>query len=301
MASLLSAETAARGDAGNALRILIAGCGDVGIRLGRLLVRDGHEVWGVRRRPEKLPGDLRGVAADLTDRRSLNALPVEVDLVYYAAAADRSTDEGYRQAYVDGLHNVLGAVGEAPKRLVFVSSTSVYGQTDGGWVDETSPTGPGSFRGRRMLEAEALLTASGRRGVAVRFAGVYGPGRTRLIDSVRAGTAVCWDDPPVFTNRIHVDDCAEVLRHVGRLAEPDPIYLGVDCQPATDGEVKRWLARRLGVPEPPPASDRDGDRRRPSGNKRCSNHRLVATGYRFRYPDYRVGYGALLDESGHSA
>ncbi|MEM7353776.1 MAG: SDR family oxidoreductase [Acidobacteriota bacterium] len=277
------------------MRILIAGCGDVGTRLGLLLAADGHQVWGVRRRPERLPEGIQGLAADLTDRASLAALPQALDQVYYTAAADRSTEEAYRQAYVDGLRNVLSAVGESPRRLVFVSSTSVYGQTDGSWVDEGSPTEPRSFRGRLILEAEAVLAERAQETVTVRFAGIYGPGRTRLIDSVRRGEAVCYDDPPLYTNRIHVDDCAAVLRHLGGLRSVPGIVLGVDHAPTPDGEVKRWLARRQGVAEPPEAGDRPATRPRPVANKRCSNRWLVDSGYRFLYADYRAGYGAMLD------
>lgn len=280
------------------MRILIAGCGDLGTRLAQLLIADGHRVWGVRRRPERLPAPIAGIAADLASGEGLERLPRSLDRVVYAAAADGSSDEAYERAYVAGLGHVIAAVGEDAARLIFVSSTSVYGQVDGRWVDETSPIEPAGFRGRRILEAEALVAALGGRGVVLRLAGIYGPGRTRLVDSVRSGSAVCWDDPPVFTNRIHVDDCAGVLRHLSSVAEPEATYLGVDHRPAADGEVKRWLARRLGVSEPPPAGPGPTPGRRPSGNKRCSNRRLLASGYRFRYPDYRAGYGALLRESG---
>ncbi len=274
------------------MRILIAGCGDVGTRLGLQLVADGHRVWGLRRRPELLPSNLIGLAADLTDPASLVALPRDLDQVVYIAAADQSTEKAYQRAYVDGLRNLLAATTSG--RLLFVSSTSVYGQDDGGWVDEESATNPASFRGHKILEAERLLSEADRYTVVVRFAGIYGPGRTRLIESVRNGEAVCWDDPPLYTNRIHVDDCAGMLRHLGQLSEPESIYLGVDHEPAPDGEVKRWLARRLRVSEPSTAADRDTSRRRMSANKRCSNRRLLATGYEFRYPDYRAGYEAVL-------
>ncbi len=277
------------------MRILIAGCGDVGTRLGLQLITEGHQVWGLRRFPEKLPAGLRGLAADLTDPASLTGLPKDLDQVVYIAAADRSTEEAYQRAYIDGLRNVLAAA--ESKRLIFVSSTSVYGQDDGGWVDEESATEPASFRGRLILGAERLLDAADRQTIVVRFAGIYGPGRTRLIESVRSGEAVCWDDPPLYTNRIHVDDCAGMLHHLGQLLKPQSMYLGVDHEPAADSEVKRWLARRLGVPEPPSAADRPSSRRRMSANKRCSNRRLLATGYTFRYPDFRAGYGAVLSES----
>jgi len=288
------------------MRVLIAGCGDLGTRLGLLLAAEGHEVWGARRQVRKLPDALHGLAVDLGDRESLSRLPKALDLVVYTAAADQSTEEAYRRAYVDGLRNVLTAVGSGPERILFVSSTSVYGQREGEWVDEASPTEPNGFRGRLILEGEKLLAAQDSSTMVVRFAGIYGPGRTRLIDSVRSGTAVCFDDPPLYTNRIHVEDCAGVLRHLA-LAETTPgashgAVLGVDHEPAADGEVKRWLARQLGVPEPPslkPFSEPGeaaGPRSRAS--KRCTNRLLLASGYRFLFPDFRAGYSAVLKELG---
>jgi nucleoside-diphosphate-sugar epimerase len=125
----------------------------------------------------------------------------------------------------------------------------------------------------------------------VRFGGIYGPGRTRLIDSVRSGQARC--EPGLYTNRIHRDDCAGVLEHLLALAAPAPLYIGVDDEPALQCEVLRWLAQQLGVPPPVPSGAPDDSRRR-GGNKRCCNARLRASGYRLLYPSYCEGYTALL-------
>lgn len=289
--------------------ILIAGCGDLGTRLGRRLAEAGHAVWGLRRSPDKLPADVdgfHGLAADLFDAdalaESLRDAPfAAVDRVVYATAASGFEDDAYRRAYVEGVRNLLRALDAAglrPKRWVHVGSSSVYAQENGEWVDEDSPTEPEHFGGRRLLEGEALLdeaTVAGQplETVVLRLTGIYGPGRTRLIDSVRSGRARCYD-PPVYSNRIHVDDAAAALEHLLFLAPVDDLYLGVDHEPAPDGEVKRWLAEQLGVADPPTAEPSPGSRAMRS-NKRCRNARLVASGFRFRYPNYRVGYGELLD------
>lgn len=284
-------------------RILVAGCGYVGSELAKQLVSDGHTVFGLRRRTVGLPPGVQGIAADLCERAALAAALAEVehggiDAVVYAAAADRADDEAYRRAYVEGLGNVLrwaDAQGMRPPRVFFTSSTAVYAQHDGEWVDEDSPTEPTHFSGVRMLEAERLLAASG--GVALRLGGIYGPGRTRLVDAVRSGRAALRPGPPRWTNRIHRDDAAGSLRHlVGRAltgGTVDPLYVGVDDEPADEAEVLRWLAQRLGVPPPPVAAEGEAGGR--GGNKRCRNARLRATGYRFRYPTFREGYGALID------
>jgi nucleoside-diphosphate-sugar epimerase len=146
-----------------------------------------------------------------------------------------------------------------------------------------------------MLEAERLLASAA--GVALRLGGIYGPGRTRLIDGVRAGRATIRPGPPRWTNRIHRDDAAGALRHLIGCALAgaalEAVYVGVDDEPADDAVVLRWLSQRLGAPPPPGADDAAPPGR--SGNKRCRNARLRATGYAFAYPSFREGYGALID------
>lgn len=279
------------------MRALIAGAGDVGTRLGLLLAEEGHDVWALRRTASEVPRPLRAIGADLAEPASLAHLPGDLDRVFYTAAADASSDGAYRRAYVDGLANVITAVGGGVGRILFISSTSVYGEHGGGWVDEATPTDPPNFRGRRLLEAEEILHAAACSTVAVRFAGIYGPGRGRLLESIRRGEAVIWDDPPRWTNRIHAEDCARVLRHVAALEDPAETYVGVDDAPVLDAEVKTWLAEQLGVPAPPPASA-VGRAGRRGGNKRCSNRRLVDSGYELVYPDYRSGYRDLIESAG---
>ena len=198
----------------------------------------------------------------------------------------------------------LAALGISPARLPglawvgYLSTTGAYGDRQGAWVDEDSPTEPTHFSGVRMLEAERLVAAAG--GVSLRLGGIYGPGRTRLIDAVRAGRASIRPGPPHWTNRIHRDDAAGALRHLIERslagAALAPVYVGVDDEPADEAEVLRWLAARLGLPEPPvaPSAARPPGRPR-GGNKRCRNARLRASGYAFAYPTFREGYGALID------
>lgn len=277
-------------------RVLIVGCGYVGITLGLELMREGHDVWGLRRREAALPRGIVPVVADVGLASSLAHLPVDLDCVFYMVSPGGSDDALYRAAYVEGLSNVLDALKRRPpRRFFFVSSTAVYGQEDGEWVDEDSPTVPRHFSGRRLLEAEATLRRSGIRGTSVRFGGIYGPRRTRLIERVRAGRAVTLKSPEQWTNRIHRDDCAAVLMHLMKLSDPGECYLGVDCEPATEYAVLLWLAGVLGAPVPRRVSRRHPELRLRPGNKRCSNERLIATGYEFRFPTYREGYRAVLE------
>lgn len=279
-------------------RVLIAGCGYVGTALAQGLAGQGHAVWALRRGPANWPTGVDGIAADLTDPSALRDLPPKLGYVFYTAAAPQRSDESYHQAYVVGLANLLAALEQqhqAVRRVLFTSSTAVYAQSSGEWVDERSATEPTEFAGLRMLEAEQLLRYCPFDHVVLRLGGIYGPGRTRLIDQVRRGEAALSLGPPRYTNRIHRDDAAAALVHLMGLPQPDGLYLGVDHDPVDVSEVYRWLADALGLPPPPIAA---APAERPAAaNKRCRNARLLATGFGFRYPTFREGYSALLADT----
>jgi nucleoside-diphosphate-sugar epimerase len=281
-------------------RVLIAGCGYLGAALGAVLDRDSHAVFGLRRRAGALPWGVRPIEADLCIPSTLRELPPQLDFVFFAAAPGGRDDALYRALYVEGLRNLTAALAEQkqePKRIFFTSSTAVYGQQDGEWLDESSPTEPTGFSGRRLLEAEALLFEGPTAATVVRFGGIYGPRRTSLVERVRTGRMVYQADPPRFTNRIHRDDCAGALRHLMSLPEPERLYLGVDSEPAAEADVTRWLAGVLGAPPPRAgAAEATPDPSR-SGSKRCRNDRLLASGYEFQYPTFREGYTAVLADS----
>ena len=311
----------------------------MGTALGLTLCERGCDVTGMRRSAQQLPAPLHALPVDVTDRRVLERMTPRVDVVVYAVAAGRRDEEACRRAYVDGVASLLDVLegrSDPPRRVFFVSSTSVYGERGGAWVDETTPVRPGGFPGECLVAGERRMFASPIPATVVRFGGIYGPGRGWLIERARTG-ASCVDDPPRFTNRIHRDDCAGALAHLiarawdrGRssrmeqtrsppvdaldmgAATPavdsriehvddapidiDEIYVGVDDAPATECEVLEWLAARLGAPAPRRVRDEDAAAR--GSGKRCGNARLRASGYRFRYPTYREGYAAVLAGEG---
>jgi nucleoside-diphosphate-sugar epimerase len=274
-------------------QILIAGCGDVGSTLGLALQAQGHNVFGLRRTINQLPAGLQGIAGDLAEPASLQGRLPACDILVYSAAASQHDEAGYRSAYVEGLRNVLAALPSPPRLLMFTSSSGVYHQADGGWVDEQSPTEPDRFSGQIMLQAEALARNSGIAATVVRFSGIYGPGRNHLINQVRNGLGAP-AEPAYYSNRIHRDDCAGVLQHlIGLYLQGEtlaPVYLASDDLPATLHDVSQWLATTLDVPIHSTRPLRRGT------SKRCSNALLRASGYRFIYPDFRAGYSAILQQ-----
>ncbi|MCY1273568.1 NAD dependent epimerase/dehydratase family protein [compost metagenome] len=277
--------------------LLIAGCGDVGSRLARQMLRAGWKVHGLRRQVEALPDGVLPVAGDLQQPACPTGWPQgPLDYLVYTAAASQHDEAGYRAAYVEGLRHVLDWLaqhGQKPRRLLFVSSSGVYGQRDGEWIDEGSPAEAEGFSGQVMLEAERLALASGIPATRVRLTGIYGPGREWLLKQVRMGYRVV-SEPPLYANRIHVDDCAGLLAHLlaadaAGVALED-CYIGVDDAPAPLHEVVGWLRERLGV-----TGWAEESTVRRSGSKRCSNARARALGWAPRYPSYREGYAAILD------
>lgn len=275
-------------------KILIAGCGYVGTALGMRLTRGGDSVWGLRRNVARIPEELRAIEADLRDEKRMNEIRLDADAVVYAAGPVSSSEKAYHDAYVLGVSNLIRTLQNSerpPKRVVFVSSTRVYGQTDGSWVNEDSPADASGFRADMLRQGESLIRESGFNSIVVRFGGIYGPGRHGALDRALAGLAVSFKGQPIYGNRIHHDDCAGILFHLLDMKRTQPLYLGVDSDPASREEVRAWLSHRINRKIPGP--ELEVNEPEPS-NKRCSNRRIIETGYTFAYPSFREGFDSLL-------
>jgi nucleoside-diphosphate-sugar epimerase len=272
-------------------KILIVGLGDIGSRLAITLRDQGHEVHGLRRSTSALPG-IRTHQADVTQPATL-VLPMGLDYVYIILTPGESSDEGYRRIFIEGLGNVLAALqGQAIKRIFFVSSTAVYAQDQGEWVDESSPTEPTAYNGIRLLEAERLLRASAFTSTTVRFAGIYGPGRLRLINWVKSGKPVV-AEPPQWTNRIHSDDCVGLLAFLlAKDAEGvalEEIYIGVDDEPVPLHVVLDWIADKLSTEHAVRINTPTIGR-----GKRIRSSSVLILLYQRNFQNFRHGYGNMI-------
>jgi len=274
--------------------VIFVGCGKVAIGAAQLLNQQGIKVHGVRRDVTSLPAYMQKTAADVCRPESLGFLKnANATTLVYSLAAGSFDEESYKSAYLGGLQSTINAAGSSKlKRLIFVSSTAVYHQNDSSIVDETSTTNPVRFNGRIMLEAEHTALATGIAS-CVRFSGIYGPGRNRLIERVRRGQCTA-EDTNTFTNRIHTSDCSAALAHLITQPELPPVVLGSDSMPATSTEVESFIAQQLGVEKT--FADSQGLVKRIAGSKRCCNHLLLDTGFEFTYPDYRAGYTSLIKD-----
>ncbi|UJM89787.1 SDR family oxidoreductase [Rhodanobacter denitrificans] len=273
-------------------RILLAGCGDLGERVAQRLRARGDEVWALRRQPP-----LRGkhgihwLRGDLTDPASLRGLPAAITRLVYLPAPATRDKATYRAIFVDGLRHLLDALDTRKlAQVLFVSSSAVYGEHDGDWVDETTATDPPGFNGAVLLEAEQWLAQQPLRSTVLRLAGLYGPGRLQLIERLRTGQARVPRETPHWANRIHVDDAAAAIVHLLGLKSPQPLYLGVDDTPMPLDELYDFLAVLIDAPLPAEGAAPTG-----VGSKRLSNARLRASGWAPQWPDAREGYAALLE------
>ena len=273
-------------------KVLIVGCGYVGSALAQLLRNHGVSCLALTRQSLPPIAGLACIQHDLATDVPL-VIPQDVMQVVYLVAAKEGSREAYERAYVQGLKKILHALRDHPMspRVIFVSSTAVYGQNAGEWVDEATPTCPKRFNGEILLQAEEVLSTSGLPHTVVRFAGIYGPGRTGLLRRVQQGQlpAKLFD----YTNRIHLADCAGILHFLLQQQAYSwaPVYLGVDHEPVLAVDVVRWLYQQAGFGAPRVELPEDPHKH---GNKRCSNKKILHAGYRFHYPSFREGYQALL-------
>jgi len=282
------------------MKCLIVGCGYVGLPLGAELVRQGHEVFGLRRHSgdELQAAGIRPLLADITQFASLEKLPYDFDWVVNCAASSGGGAEGYRQLYLEGNRNLLAWLAKAPlKKFVYTSSTSVYRQNDASIVTETSPAEPAEETSRILVETEQLLLAAAKRNfpaMVLRVAGIYGPGRGHWFKQFLRGEARIEGDGSRWLNMIHRDDVIGSIIAALERGSPGDIYNVADNEPVTQLQFFEWLASELNRPLPP-AVAAGVERKRGVTNKRVSNGKLRGElKYEFRFTDYRAGYRAEM-------
>jgi nucleoside-diphosphate-sugar epimerase len=283
---------------------LIFGCGYLGERVARCWREAGEAVTVVTRNTERAAEFQRhgyaAVVADVTQPPSLIKLP-PAETMLFAVGYDRSAAGSIGDVYAGGVKNVLAALPSTASRVIYISSTGVYGNAGGDWIDELTPPDPQRDGGRASLAAEQVLALHpiGKDSIILRLAGIYGPGRVPFLDLLRAGEPI-----PAATeghlNLIHVDDAAAAVvaaDHLPRFDDGPRIYCVSDGHPVQRGEYYREVARRIGAPEPrfvapDPHSPRAA---RAASDRRVRNERMLTDlGVKLAYPDYRAGLAAIL-------
>jgi len=288
---------------------LIFGCGYLGRRVARLWREQGDDVTVATRSAAKAEAlrseGYAAVTADVCDPTTLVDLP-PAETVLFAVGYDRNAATGtIGEVYAGGMQNVLKALTAASiaPLIVYISSTGVYGDADGDWVDESTVCKPLREGGAASLAAEQAIANHplGKRAVVLRLAGIYGPGRVPRADAIRRGEPI---DAPAsgYLNLIHVDDAAAVVLEVerragdGRIALPRT-YNVADGRPGLRREYYGELARLLGGPPPKfvEAPTSSPAAARAAADKRISNRRLLdEVAPTLKYPSFREGLAAIV-------
>jgi nucleoside-diphosphate-sugar epimerase len=275
--------------------VLIIGCGYLGQRVAQLWGEQGKHVFALTRsRSDELRSlGLIPLVGDILQPKSLKALP-PARVLLYAVGFDRSSGAKFREVYIDGLRNVLDALPSPPERFLYVSSTGVYGQSDGEEINENAPTDPRDEHGQVLLEAERLLQKEVPTAIILRFAGIYGPGRLLRRAAVEKGEPISGDGEK-WLNLIHVEDGARAVLATEERGRPGSVYLISDGHPVRRSEFYAYLAEVLHAPPvrfAPPSLRAARDER---GNRRISNRKMrEQLGVELRYPSYREGLRAAV-------
>jgi nucleoside-diphosphate-sugar epimerase len=277
-------------------KILIIGCGSIGTQLAHNLAAKGHDVTGLKRNPPKLDiGEINYFTADISLAYQLEELPLDFEFIYFIVSPDGRNKESYQTIYEIGLTNLIDRFAKegASPNWIFVSSTSVYGQSEGEWVDAESIAQPDNITSQYIRQAEQQLMDLNPQNIVVRFSGIYGPGREYLLRMAKHQSVV-QKDPPYYTNRIHQQDCIGVLIFLLEQSLQgialEQCYVASDDDPATMWEVMSWLAKQMNCQSPLIKTNNNEI----VMNKRCNNQRLKKLGYHFQYPDYKTGYLELI-------
>jgi nucleoside-diphosphate-sugar epimerase len=285
---------------------LIFGCGYLGGRVAQRWRALGNDVVVVSRSPERAvvfkQHGYAVIMADVTQPSTLIDLPA-AETVLFAIGCDRTTGQSIEDVYAGGMRNVLAALPSGTGRMVYISTTGVYGDTGGDWIDEETPPDPQRDGGRASLAAERVLAEHplGRNAVVLRLAGIYGPGRIPFRSLLRAGAPIPAPSDGNL-NLIHVVDAAAVVLaaadgDLGKSTGRPHIYCVSDGHPVERGDYYREVACRIGAAPPEfVVPDADSPRAaRAAQDRKVRNERMLAElGVQLTYPDYRAGLAAIL-------
>lgn len=284
--------------------VFIVGCGDIGRRIGAIARDRGLKTAGLARSEESArrlrAAEIIPVQGDLDRAQSLCDLPLAGKVLLYLAPPPAEGDTDPR------LRNLLAAIRREalPARIVLISTTAVYGDCAGAWIDEDQPTAPQTPRGKRRLDAEqALRTWAGEHRVAyviLRVGGIYGPGRLPVA-RLEQGLPILAEAESPYTNRIHQDDLAAICMAAAERGHPGEVYNVADGRPGTMSQYFIDVAHTLGLLPPPEVSRDEAERVMSAGmlsylqeSRRLDNRKLrEELGVSLHYPDLAAGLAAL--------
>jgi len=257
------------------MKLLLIGHGYLGQAITCEFRQHGWEVTATT-----LSGSDGTQACDVGNPADLTHL-ITPDFIVHCAASGRGGAEAYQKVYVDGARNLTERFPGTP--LLFTSSTSVYAQTDGSIVTESSPAIPDRETGSLLIEAEKITLAAG--GIVTRLSGIYGPSRSMILKKFLNGEAIIEEDGRRFLNQIHRDDAARAIFHLATTGVSSEIFNLSDSTPLTQLGCYQKLSELFNLPLPP-SGPRDLDRKRGWTHKQVSNHKLCHSGWAPQFPSF---------------
>lgn len=277
------------------MKVLFIGCGDIAQRAANEM-QSHFECFGLKRQPSNLPEYIQPITANAANAQQLLSVASEgFDIWIATITPGEFTEQAYKDSYIAVARSMAETVSKLqnlPRLIIWVSSTSVYGDFKGAWVNEETQPQPNTFSGDILLAAEKIIQQIPCATSVIRFSGIYGPGRTRLLGQVLAGKGRPLI-PKHWSNRVHADDCGGILSHLveyglsGNALLPE--YLASDSEPVTQNEIRQWLAKQLEV-------SLIEEEVKIGSTRRCDNSRLLSTGYEFKYPTYKEGYSKIIND-----
>lgn len=276
------------------VNVLIIGYGYLGKALGKLLHTHHHQIFAIKRKATIDDQHIQFIYKDIHHLTTAD-LP-NSDYVIYCPSADKRDQKSYDYTYLQGVTHILKLYEtkeQKPGKFIFISSTSVYETQDGSWVDENTPCDPVSATAKILLQAEKVVSESELETTIIRFSGIYGPGRTHLMDQIRQKNFhLCFDTR--FSNRIHIIDCARMIYHVMHLKVNQNLYIGTDCEPTPINTISAWLSSHMGIQLPEDKHRKNEDIQEHKSNKQLSNEKILHTGFRFEFENFHRGFRFIL-------
>ncbi len=272
------------------MKVLQIGCGGLGSLIAQETIANGHALTIVRRSRQAVPEGAQVLHLDVVNGDALASIAgLQPEILLYCLAPVEG--QSYQQTYVQGLKNVLAHVTKSSLRHVFfISSTGVYGEHQGEFIDDSTAVLPADADGQVMLDAERLLYELPCGHSALRVSGIYGPQRLYLLRAVQDQAR--WPKVSHWTNRIHELDVARAVAHLYEQVANGMVLpahcIATDGVPALQHEVLQWMAGKMQLPLPdtPPSE--------PQSGKRITNQFLPQSGFKLKFADYRAGYEAIL-------
>jgi len=275
-------------------KILIIGCGDLGQAVAIKLYSQDHHITGLKRHPPINKQSIHYIKADISKIETLNSLTGDFQQAIIILSPDSSSTEAYRTVFETGINNLLLALNKNTS-ITFISSTRVYAEINGEWVNEQTPANAFDPKSRLILQAENKILAHNPLNTIIRFSGIYGRTKGYFLQQIKNANPI-QQHPSYYTNRIHRSDCIGVIVHLinKKIAREklEPLYLATDSEPSPKWDVACYLAKQLSN-KPPIASSKSEQN---SQNKRISNQRLIDSGYTFKFPSYQLGYQKIISD-----